>query len=46
MPELGDIEIIRDSMINVRPKQGNRSRSIEDPGTRVRITEIVGRLVA
>ena len=34
-----------DSMINVRPGQGNRSRSVEDPAIRERIVEIVGRLV-
>jgi uncharacterized protein DUF5674 len=34
-----------DSMINVRPAQGNRSRSVEDASRRERIQEIVGRLV-
>lgn len=34
-----------DSMINVRPRLGNRSRSVEDPVTRQRIIEIVDRLV-
>jgi hypothetical protein len=34
-----------DSMINVRPAQGNRSRSVDDPGTRQRIQDIVARLV-
>ena len=34
-----------DSMINVRPAQGNRSRSIEDAARRERIREIVSRLV-
>ena len=32
-------------MINVRPAQGNRSRSVEDAATRRRIQEIVIRLV-
>jgi hypothetical protein len=32
-------------MINVRPRQGNRSRSVEDPEIRRRIVEIVDRLV-
>ena len=32
--------------INIRPKQGNRSRSVEDPVVRRRIVEIVGRLVS
>jgi len=34
-----------DSMINLRPGQGNRSRSIEDPATRATILEMVDRLV-
>jgi len=34
-----------DSMTNVRPGQGNRSRSVEDLATRERIVEIVDRLV-
>ncbi len=34
-----------DSMINVRPRQGNRSRSVDDAAIRERITAIVERLV-
>jgi len=34
-----------DSMINVRPGQGNRSRGVEDPRTWERIADLVGRLV-
>jgi hypothetical protein len=34
-----------DSMINVRPAQGNRSRSVDDPVIRQRIQAIVDRLV-
>jgi uncharacterized protein DUF5674 len=34
-----------DSMINVRPAQGNRSRSVEDTGLRSDITRIVRSLV-
>jgi hypothetical protein len=34
-----------DSMINVRPSQGNRSRNVEDPALRGRIVSIVTRLV-
>ena len=41
--ESGWIEF--DSMINVRPRQGNRSRSVEDPDIRRRIVEIVEFLV-
>ena len=35
-----------DSMINLRPSQGNRSRGVEDPQIRQKIVEIVARLVA
>jgi hypothetical protein len=41
----GPEQIEFDSMINVRPGQGNRSRSVEDAHQRERIREIVGRLV-
>lgn len=34
-----------DSMINLRPTQGNRSRSVDDPATRAAIEELVARLV-
>jgi hypothetical protein len=34
-----------DSMINVRPAVGNRSRSVEDPALRARIQDVVDRLV-
>jgi hypothetical protein len=34
-----------DSMINVRPRQGNRSRSVEDPEARNAVTAVVARLV-
>ena len=34
-----------DSMINLRPSQGNRSRGIENPQIGQRIVEIVSRLV-
>lgn len=35
-----------DSMINVRPWQGNRTRSVEDVSARERIVELVTRLVS
>ena len=35
-----------DSMINVRPRQGNRTRSVDDPEIRRKITVILERLVA
>lgn len=34
-----------DSMINIRPGQGNRSRSVDDDQVRKKITEIVHRLI-
>ena len=34
-----------DSMINIRPAQGNRSRSVDDPATRAAILEIVEEIV-
>lgn len=34
-----------DSMINLRPSQGNRSRGIDSPAIRLRIAEIVRQLV-
>jgi len=34
-----------DSMINVRPSQGNRSRSVENPALRLQIGNIVTRLI-
>lgn len=34
-----------DSMINIRPSQGNRSRSVEDPAIRQLIADIVTDLV-
>ena len=34
-----------DSMINLRPSQGNRSRGVDDEQTRVRIREVVESLV-
>ena len=34
-----------DSMINIRPRQGNRSRSVEDSAAQDKIVAIVARLV-
>ena len=34
-----------DSMINVRPAQNNRSRSVEDTELRARILQLIDRLV-
>lgn len=35
-----------DSLINIRPSQGNRSRSVDDPAVREKIIQIVAELVA
>ena len=43
--ETGTAFIGFDSMINVRPSQGNRSRDVMDEGVRARIREIVAQLV-
>jgi hypothetical protein len=40
-----DEQIEFDSMINVRPSQGNRSRGVDDPGVRARILSVVEGLV-
>jgi len=34
-----------DSMINIKPGQGNRSRCVEDEGTREKIISIVNRFI-
>jgi len=45
-PELEEDEWIEfDSMINLRPTQGNMSRRVEDEGVQERIVEIVKSLV-
>lgn len=43
--ESGDGWIEFDSMINVRPAQGNRSRGVEDARIRADVTKIVDTLV-
>jgi hypothetical protein len=46
-PEIpGDAWIEFDSMINVRPSQGNRSRGVESEAIRQRIIQIVNRQIA
>lgn len=46
-PELpGEAFLEFDSMINVRPSQGNRSRGVDDPNVRNKITKIVGERVS
>jgi hypothetical protein len=45
-PELAVNDWIEfDSMINIRPSQGNRSRGVDDPEVRARIVSIVISLV-
>ncbi len=34
-----------DSMINIRPSQGNRSRGVEDENIRTKIIELVNRMI-
>ena len=41
----GDSFIEFDSMINMRPSQGNRSRGVDDQKIRERIVEIVAKMV-
>ena len=41
----GDEFIEFDSMINLRPSCGNRSRGIDDPGIRQRVVDVVRELV-
>ena len=44
--ELDEADMIEfDSLINVRPRSGNRSRGVEDPAIRQRIFDLVGSLV-
>jgi hypothetical protein len=45
-PEMqGDEFLEFDSMINVRPSQGNRSRDVNDPQTRKKIISIVAKRI-
>jgi len=45
-PELeGPDRVEFDSIINIRPSQGNRSRGVDDPGIREKIIRIVNELV-
>jgi Protein of unknown function (DUF5674) len=43
LPEADWIEF--DSMINLRPSLGNRSRGVDDPETRAKVASLVERLV-
>ena len=45
-PDLSESDWLEfDSMINLRPSQGNRSRGVDDPAVRSRISILVQRLV-
>ena len=45
-PELSGNDLIEyDSMINVRPGQGNRSRSVESEAVQKKIVEVVGKRI-
>jgi hypothetical protein len=45
-PELaGNDRIEFDSIINIKPSQGNRSRGVDDPAIKEKIFQIVARLV-
>ncbi len=41
----GDNFVEFDSMINIRPRQNNRSRGVEDEVTRHKILEVVNKLI-
>lgn len=41
----GDDWLEYDSMINLRPSRGNRTRGVDDPAIRERIRRVVSRLV-
>ncbi len=45
-PDLPSADWIEfDSMINIRPSQGNRSRGVDDPGIQTLIVDVVNSLV-
>ena len=45
-PELQGEDFVEfDSMINLRPAQGNRSRGVEDPRAREQITHVVSKRI-
>lgn len=45
LDQTGDDFIEFDSMVNLKPLSGNRTRGVENEETRVRIREIVARIV-
>jgi hypothetical protein len=45
-PEMEDEDFIEfDSLINIRPYQGNRSREVQDPAVRKQIIDVVNSLI-
>lgn len=45
-PDVAEADFLEvDSMINLRPSFGNRSRGVDDPATREKIASLVRRLV-
>ena len=45
-PEMqGEDFLEYDSMINIRPSQGNKSRSVDNPEIRKKIAEIIGKRI-
>lgn len=45
-PEMEDEDFIEfDSLINIRPYQGNRSRDVQDPAVRKQIIDVVNSLI-
>jgi hypothetical protein len=45
-PDLPEVDWLEfDSMINLRPSSGNRSRGVDDPATRAAIADVVRGLV-
>jgi hypothetical protein len=45
-PDAGEGDWLEfDSMINLRPSFGNRSRGVDDPATRAAIADLIARLV-
>lgn len=45
-PEVTDDSWLEyDSMINIRPRQGNRSRTVEDPELQKRIRDVINKLL-
>ncbi len=45
-PDMEDEDFLEfDSLINIRPMQGNRSRGVEDPAVREKIRELIAKWI-